>query len=187
VFWWDGVGTLVALATAVILPLSGLAWEKRTVRRAEMLSAQGANLTPELRAIAQGDVGTGKGKSHPMGKLTRRDRALGKRCVRFSGMVSAAALVCSIALSCYLLATIPWNTRLEVGGRTSGSVSAPFFMLLFMFMHLRFAWMSRKEKTDLRPKARFYSYVLLSVMTVVFLYGQWWVAGRYLVAAGLAG
>jgi hypothetical protein len=25
------------------------------------------------------------------------------------------------------------------------------------------------------------------VMTVVFLYGQWWVAGRYLVAAGLAG
>ncbi|GAA3287644.1 hypothetical protein ACFFON_06360 [Arthrobacter citreus] len=185
--WWDWVGTLFALAAAFILPMSGLAWEKRTVRRAEMLSAQGANLTPELKAIAQGDVGTGKGKSHPMGELTRRDRALGKRCVRFSGIVSAAALICSIAISWYLLATVPWNTRLEVGGRTSGSVSAPFFMLLCVLMHLQFVWRSRKEKTDLRPKARFYGYILLPVMTVVFLYGQWWVAGRYLVAAGIAG
>lgn len=186
-FWWDWVGTLVALAAAVIIPMSGLAWEKRTVRRAEMLSAQGADLTPELRAIANGDVGTGKGKSHPMGELTRRDRVLGKRCVRFSAIVSAAALVCSIAISWYLLATVPWNTRLEVSGRTTGSVSAPLFMLLCTFIHLYFARMSRKEDGDLRPKARFYSYVLLSVMTVVFLYGQWWVAGRYLVAAGLAG
>lgn len=186
-FWWDLVGTLVALAAAVIVPASGLAWEKRTVRRAEMLNAQGAELTPELKAIATGNVGTGKGKSHPMGELTRRDRVLGKRHVRFTGIVSAAALVCSIAISWYLLATVPWNTRLEVDGRYSGDIPAPLFMFLCVNTHFQFTRMGRKEKTDLRPKARSNSYVLVSVTTVFALYLQWWIAGRYIVAAGLAG
>jgi hypothetical protein len=187
VFWWDLVGTLVALAAAVIVPGSRLAWEKRTVRRAEMLNAQGVELTPEMKAIATGNVGTGRGKSHPMGELTRRDRVLGKRYVRFSGIVSAAALVCSIAISWYLLATVPWNTRLEVGGRYSGDVSALLFMFLFVVTHFQFTRMSGKEKTALRPKARSNGYVLVSVMTVFILYVQWWIAGRYIVAAGLAG
>jgi hypothetical protein len=133
------------------------------------------------------DVGSGVGKDHWLGELTKGDLRLGKKAVRFKTALCGIGFFACLGIAIFVFLSVPWDTRMPYDGKYSRDGSGiPMQIAMLPCLAVLFGFWRSGRKPDahhMGKGSRIAYYILAPAIIVGCVWGQW-IMGESILAAG---